>query len=173
MSAAENDITLRPVTLADREMIFRWRNDPFIVAHGSWHRAIEREEHEKWFAETVRDEHRRMFVIQHESEPIGQIRFDRKQSECVISVYLMPPHTGRGWGTRAIRIGCEMIFQVWDVDRLIACVRLDNPVGRAAFLKAGFQESDAEQLCPPEHYSMVLRRLREGRNPEAPSAQGL
>jgi len=158
LSPGENGITLRPATLEDREMVFRWRNDPFIVAHGSGHRAVEWGDHEKWFAETVRGEHRRMFIILQQDKPIGQIRFDRNRSDCVISVYLMSAFTGRGWGTQAIRTGCEMIFQTWDVDRLIACVRLDNPIGRAAFLKAAFQESEAITSCPPEHYSLVLTR---------------
>ncbi len=171
MSVAENAITLRLATLEDREMIFRWRNDPFIVAHGSWHRAIEWAEHEKWFAETVRGTHRRMFIILHGNEPIGQIRFDCEQSDCVISVYLMPPHTGHGWGIQAIRMGSAAIFEMWDVDRLIACVRLDNPVARSAFLKAGFRESSAGTLCPPEHYSLVLARARNGQDPKAVGVQ--
>jgi RimJ/RimL family protein N-acetyltransferase len=139
-------------------MVFRWRNDPFIIAHGSFHRAIEWGDHEKWFAETVRGDRRRMFIILQKGSPIGQIRFDRSQSDCVISVYLMSPFIGRGWGTEAIRVGCEMIFETWDVDRLIACVRLDNPAGRAAFLKAAFQEDKTATSCPPEHYSLVLTR---------------
>lgn len=169
MSAGENAITLRPATLEDREMVFRWRNDPFIVAHGSWHRAIEWEDHAKWFAETVRGTSRQMFIVLHGDEPVGQIRFDRKQSDCVISVYLMSPFTGRGWGTQAIRVGCEKIFQMWDVDRLIACVRRDNPIGRAAFLKAAFRENSAS-LCPPEHYTLVLARVAEALRPGAPGA---
>ena len=170
MSITQNAITLRAATLEDREMIFRWRNDPFIIAQGSWHRAVEWEDHEKWFAETVRGIDRRMFIVLHDHEPIGQIRFDRKQSDCVISVYLMPPHTGHGWGHQAIRMGCAAILEIWGVDRLIACVRLDNPMSRAAFLKAGFRESSAESLCPPEHYSLVLTRVREGQNPKAVGA---
>ena len=169
MSTDENAITLRPATMKDREMVFRWRNDPFIVAHGSWHRAIEWADHEKWFAETVCGTSRQMFIILHDAEPIGQIRFDRKQSDCVISVYLMPPFTGRGWGTQAIRMGCERILQLWDVDRLVACVRQDNPIGRAAFLKAAFRESSAG-LCPPEHYTLVLSRGAEAQKPGAAGA---
>jgi UDP-2,4-diacetamido-2,4,6-trideoxy-beta-L-altropyranose hydrolase len=167
LNVLESAISLRPATLEDREMIFRWRNDPFIVAHGSWHRAVEWEEHEKWFEETVRGKNRQMFIILHQDKPIGQIRFDREnQSDSVVSVYLMQPFTGRGWGSQAIRMGCEAIFQVWDVDRVLACVRLDNTIGRAAFLKAAFRETSAA-LCPAEHYSLVLSRVSKGRGTDS------
>jgi UDP-2,4-diacetamido-2,4,6-trideoxy-beta-L-altropyranose hydrolase len=160
---AASAITLRPATLEDCEMVLQWRNDPFIVAHGSWRREIQREEHLQWFAETVRGSTRRMYIILHADNPVGQIRFDREnQMDCVISVYLMQPYVGRGWGTEAIRIGCREIFQVWDVTRLIACVREDNPAGRAAFLKASFREQNGEGLCPPHHYCLILPRETTG-----------
>lgn len=166
MSNADDAITLRPATVEDRERVFRWRNDPSVIARGSWHRGVEWEEHEKWFAETILGDCRRLFIVLHGGNPIGQIRFDRQESDCVISVYLLPPFTGRGWGSEAIRIGSQMIFKTWKVDRLIACVRCDNPVGRAAFLKASFREA-GNGPCLPEHYSLVLQRAEE-----IPSAVG-
>ncbi len=157
-------ITLRPATSADCEVVFRWRNDPFILSFGSSRRAVTREEHERWFAETLASPDRRMFVIQQGEIPIGQIRFERKRPhDCVISVYLLQEFTGRGLGTEAIRAGCETIFAAWDVNRFIACVRRDNPASRAAFLKAAFQETESEALCPPEHVSLVLCRAGERR----------
>lgn len=140
-------------------MVFRWRNDPFIVAHGSWHRAVEWEEHEKWFDETVLGHRRMMFIVFHQGNPIGQVRFDREsKKDCMISVYLLRQFTGRGWGIQAIRMGCACAFKTWDVERAIACVRLDNPGGRSAFLKAGFQETKVAGLCPLAHSSLILLR---------------
>lgn len=159
MSNGDDAITLRPATSADREMVFRWRNDPSVIVRGSWNRGVEWEEHEKWFAETVLGDRRRLFIILRGENAIGQIRFDRQEPDCVISVYLLPSFTGRGWGSKAIQVGSQIIFETWKVDRLIACVRCDNPIGRAAFLKASFREAGAG-LCPPEHYSLVLARAQ-------------
>ncbi len=159
MSAGGSTISLRPATISDREMVFRWRNDPFVVAHGSFLRDVEWEEHKTWFEEVILGNSRRMFIVRDQGNPIGQIRFDRKnQQECVVSVYLLQAFTGRGWGVQAIRMGCAAIFEAWDVDRVIACVRLDNQAGRSAFLKAGFQETEVAGLCPVGHYSLALSR---------------
>jgi RimJ/RimL family protein N-acetyltransferase len=151
--------SLRPATAADAELVFRWRNDPFILAHGSSQREVEWEEHRKWFAEAISSTTRQMFIVLEGNSPIGQVRFDRQsRQDCVVSVYLLQAFTGRGWGVRAINLGCTAIFEAWDVMRIIACVRMDNPPGRSAFLKAGFREAAAPGLCPSEHYSLVLNR---------------
>jgi len=159
LSSQASDISLRPVTLDDCKMAFGWRNDPFILAHGSQNREVSWNEHQRWFTETVLERRRKMFIVLHQDTPVGQVRFDRDgERDCVISVYLLRPFTGRGWGVQAIRAGCALIFEVWDVDRVIACVRTDNPGGRSAFLKAGFAEK-VVGACPAQHSSLVLSRL--------------
>lgn len=158
MNSVESQISLRPATMDDREMVFRWRNDPFILAHGSLHRGVSWEEHDRWFEGTILERDRKMFIVLQQSIPIGQIRFDREdRRDCIVSVYLLEAFTGRGWGVQAIRIGCALVFQAWDVERVIACVRTDNPGGRSSFRKAGFEETDLG-ICPAEHYSLVLSR---------------
>ena len=142
----------------DREMIFHWRNDPFILAHGSSNREVSWTEHTKWFEETLSERDRKLYVVLRQQVPIGQVRFDcHNDRNCVVSAYLLRESTGRGWGVEAIREGCKLIFGAWDVDRVIACVRNDNQEGRSAFLKAGFEEADVG-VCPASHYSLVLRR---------------
>jgi RimJ/RimL family protein N-acetyltransferase len=159
LSANEGTISLRPATMDDRERVFRWRNDPFVVAHGSFLREIDWEDHKKWFEKTILGDSRKMFIILDQGNPIGQIRFDRhNQREAVVSVYLLRAFTGRGLGVRAIGMGCAAIFEAWAIDRVIACVRQDNLVGRSAFLKSGFHETDAAGMCPSEHFSLILAR---------------
>jgi UDP-2,4-diacetamido-2,4,6-trideoxy-beta-L-altropyranose hydrolase len=159
LSTVESAISLRPATISDREMVFCWRNDPFIVARGSFLREVGWEEHKAWFDEVIAEDKRRMFIVRDQSNPIGQIRFDRvNRQECVVSVYLLEAFTGRGYGVQAIRMGCAAIFEAWDAERVIACVRLDNPGGRSAFLKAGFGQTNRTTLCPGNHYSLALSR---------------
>lgn len=142
----------------DREMIFRWRNDPFIRAHGSSNREVTWAEHARWFEETLAESGRKVYVVLRRNVPIGQVRFDYQNDQhCVISVYLLKEHTGHGLGVQAIGEACSVIFADWRVRTIIACIRKDNRGGRSAFLKAGFEESD-DGSCPDNHYSLVLRR---------------
>ena len=159
MSADERTITLRPATMDDREMVFRWRNDPFVVGHGSSLREIEWEDHKSWFENTIFGGSRKMFIVIEQGNPIGQIRFDRQDLQAaVVSVYLLQAFAGRGLGVHAIRIGCEEIFETWEINKVIACVRQDNLTARSAFLKTGFREADAAGTCPSKHFSLILAR---------------
>jgi RimJ/RimL family protein N-acetyltransferase len=159
LSAVENLIALRPATLGDAETVFSWRNDPFIVARGSSQKTVTWEEHMRWFEETLSGSQRKMLIVLVDGEPRGQVRFDRVDGEtCAISAYLLQQFTGRGLGVEAIRRGCEMLFGDWQVAKIVACVREDNPEGRAGFRKAGFRETTQTNLCPPGHFTLVLRR---------------
>jgi perosamine synthetase len=151
-------LRLRPCSSVDTELLFGWRNDPFIVARGSLGRAVSWDEHHRWVQQTLEQpEQRRLFIIEHEDQPIGQVRFDRHDERtCLISVYVLPPQIGRGLGTQAIVLGCRAIFGAWAVDEIIAQVRQDNPAGRASFLKTDFAPRPSTL---PDHDELVrLRR---------------
>jgi RimJ/RimL family protein N-acetyltransferase len=150
-------VRLRPTTKADEEMVFGWRNDPFLVARATSQRTVTRAEHGRWFEATLEGRLRKMFIVEVDGEPAGQVRFDRGQeTDCVISAYLLESFTGRGLGVEAIRSGCAEIARQWKIERVVACVRHDNPAGHSAFLKAGFRDSpEVAGCCPVDHYSMV------------------
>jgi RimJ/RimL family protein N-acetyltransferase len=153
-------VRLRPAAAGDVDLVFGWRNDPFIVARGSSQRTVTRQEHERWFAETLSRSDRLVFIIEHEGVSAGQIRFDRvDEHRCVVSVYLLEKYVGRGLGVDAIRIGCTDILARWSVDAVIACVRQGNDPGRRAFLKAGFVvAASSEPACSADHHALRLAR---------------
>ena len=160
MSAAvPPEIRLRPAVLEDAELVFRWRNDPFILARGSSQRPVSWDEHRRWFEETVAGRQRQLFLALLDGRPAGQVRFDRSGADaCVISVYLLEEFTGKGHGLEVIRRGCQEVFRLWGVRTVIACVRGDNARGRSAFLKVGFVEQPRSGLCPADHVALTLAR---------------
>lgn len=157
------NIVLRRAVSEDISLIFEWRNDPFIVAHGSSQRPVTWEEHAYWFTQTLQRDDRIIFLILVHDLPIGQVRFDSiSQEACVISIYVLEASIGKGYGTRAIRVGCQKIFQLWDVQTVISCVRMDNPMGRAAFSKAGFiADRRFDDQCPEAHITLSCARNEE------------
>ena len=145
-------IELRRVEPGDVDLIYRWRNDPFLVARSSSQRTVDWIEHVKWFEESLQSDHRIVMIVQKDRFPIGQVRFDRVDDRvCVISVYLCQEFTGRGYGVEAIRNGTEEILRLWDVEQVIACVRSDNAGGQSAFRKAGYVETKLDANCPAQH----------------------
>src|SRR5690349_16761736 len=108
LKAIELEVSLRPAKLADSEMVLEWRNHPELLRFGTSRRAVSAEEHQQWFRETITGTTRKMFIIQLNGDPAGQIRFDKLEEHAsVISVYLRPEFCGRGAGSEAIRLGCR------------------------------------------------------------------
>jgi RimJ/RimL family protein N-acetyltransferase len=159
MKERRTQIQLRQAVLEDAEMVFQWRNDPFILVRGSSQRAVQWDEHLKWFEETIKGNHRKMFILLKDDYPIGQVRFDCfNEHVCIISVYLLHGFTGKGYGVDAIRYGCIEVFRLWDIQKVIACVRYDNVAARSAFIKAEFVEEHLKDYCPEAHFVLSLPR---------------
>lgn len=166
MSSEREHVTLRPAVEEDAPMVFRWRNDPFLVARASSGKCVTWEEHMRWFQETLCGNSRKMLIVLVDGEPAGQVRFDRADgAACVISAYLLEPYTGCGLGVIAIRQACEFLFEQWGVKSIVAFVREDNPPSQSAFRKAGFHDAGEGTACPPKHIRMLLPRQN--------SAQGM
>jgi RimJ/RimL family protein N-acetyltransferase len=153
-------MTVRPASSGDCWLVFGWRNDPFIVSRGSLQKKVSREEHAKWFAESLAlPQNRMLYIIEEAGNAIGLVRFDRETSEqrATVSIYVMEPHTRKGIGPAAIEAGCEAVARRWNISEILACVRVDNPSGIRAFEKSGFA-AWPEAPCPPAHTGFRLQR---------------
>ena len=148
-------IDVRPADLGDMKQVFTWRNDPFVVARSSSRQMVGWADHEVWFTKALTSGDMLIFIVEVKDAPIGQLRLDRSASDCIMSVYLLEPYTGRGYGVRAIREGCMRARQAWNTARVVACVREDNPPGARAFFKAGFRRCHLAALCPERHECFV------------------
>lgn len=163
-------VSLRPLTRDDARTVFEWRNMPQIVARATSGRTVAWDEHVRWIEETVSGDNRRAYIIEDSGRPVGQTRFDRNgEQSCVISVYLVPGHVGRGVGSYAITEGCRRIFADWPITEVIACVQDGNERGRAVFPKCWFDEYRGVERCPARHHTFVLTRdVFERRNGAKP-----
>jgi RimJ/RimL family protein N-acetyltransferase len=153
-------ISLRAATAADAKMIFGWRNDPVIVRMGSSQRPVTWAEHEEWFSQSITSGKRRIFIVEKDGLAIGQVRFDLvANSECVISAYLLAQFTGRGWGVEAMRSACEMIFEIWPIQLVSACVRAENKAVQSALGKVGFEEIASKAAPGHKAFQLMRRKL--------------
>lgn len=132
------EVSLRPATFEDLDLIFRWRNLPQIVANSSSQTIVGIEEHGAWYLASLQRSDRSIDIILIGGRPLGLCRFDRDGDDAVISVYLVAEQS-KGYGIAAIRQACERQRQRWpDLTGIRADVRADNAPGQRAFLKVGF-----------------------------------
>jgi RimJ/RimL family protein N-acetyltransferase len=80
-----------------------------------------------------------LFVLEADSLPVGQIRFDRAGDETCIDYSLDSIVRGRDWGLRLVTLGANLMQQI-EPARLRAEVKAGNEVSSAVFLRAGFTE---------------------------------
>ena len=159
MNEIVDSIHLRFANEHDAEMIFAWRNDPFIVEKGSMQSTVSWDEHIVWFRNSINNPRKKLFVIMKELENCGLIRFDRiKDDTCTISIYLAYKYTRKGYGRCALQKSLTKIFKEWNIKRVIACTRKENQSACSLFIKSGFVKEDGFTVWPDNHYSFVYQK---------------
>ncbi|MFP3938696.1 MAG: UDP-2,4-diacetamido-2,4,6-trideoxy-beta-L-altropyranose hydrolase [Acidobacteriota bacterium] len=139
LGAAPNELTLRPATLTDARLLWRWVNDPDVRAASFRSAPIPWLEHRRWLAGRLTDPGTRIYVaLDGAGEPVGQIRFEVEGETANVDVSVEPAARGGGLGTGLIRAGCERFFRERGTQRVRARVKVGNRASLGAFRRAGF-----------------------------------
>ncbi len=134
-------IRLRPATMDDAERLREWRNDPETVAASLTGRAVEPDEHRAWLELVIDHPGERLFVIEDDGEPVGQVRVQRQESgEAEVHIGLAPEARGRGLGRAVLDLAAGEA----GAEVLVAHVLADNERSLRAFAGAGFTERSRE-----------------------------
>ena len=132
-------ISLRPATLDDTKTIYKWRNDPWIVSLSSLRKTVSWDEHKKWFEQALSETKYIIYIIEIDGVPAGQIRFENIEKEnFIITIYLMKPFTGKGYGENLIKQSCNIIRTKNLNASIYAFIQKTNKNSISAFSKAGF-----------------------------------
>ena len=87
----------REATDADAELLLGWRNDPRTRQASRSTTVVTPAEHLAWLRGVGADPGRLLLVVDHEDEPVGTVRFDRRDGDgWEVSITVAPEHRGRG-----------------------------------------------------------------------------
>lgn len=133
-------IEIRTAKLEDSEQLFVWRNHPTIRVVSRNTGVIKWENHSRWFASVLSDPNRLLLIGQRNKTPVGVVRFDIRNNEAEISIYLVPeseiPIHGSDLLQSAERwLSCNRP----DVNIIEAHVLGGNERSQHLFLAAGYQ----------------------------------
>jgi RimJ/RimL family protein N-acetyltransferase len=155
MATAEREVVrLRRAGRGDAERVFTWRNDPWIVSLSKSGCVVTRDEHLLWYEEAMDDRRHLLFIIELEQAgpaatlvEAGVVRLDRDgHGGSLITIYLLQPYTGRGYGVASLKQATEQAFALWpDLESIRAEIRRDNIASIKAFSRVGFRQSMAQQ----------------------------
>jgi len=147
-------MVIRRATIDDLDMVINWRNSPEVMEQSSGQRQVTREEHIRFFHETIVGETRLLWIINPNA---GTVRVDRHGERATISIYVLKEFQGQGKGTTSLISACRDAFAHWDdVMELQANIREDNLRSIATFSAVGFQR--VHEVGQPGHVLMVKHR---------------
>jgi len=130
----------RPAATSDADQLLAWRTEPAVRAASRDTGTIERANHVAWLEGVLADPARDLWLILHEGQPAGSVRFDRAGARAEISISVGAGERGAGLGTRAIRETTELYLSAWgDVEVVEAHVRPANAGSLRAFERAGYR----------------------------------
>jgi dTDP-4-amino-4,6-dideoxygalactose transaminase/RimJ/RimL family protein N-acetyltransferase len=164
-------LALRRLRPDDVDLVYAWRNDPFVAAPGGRRKPVTADEHRSWFEHVLANPDSLLFAVEVDGQAAGQVRFERHGPNVAeITIALLAPFTGRGLGVDAIRHGCGEAAAAWpELQRVLAQVLTENRPALAAFAKAGFVTSG---LPASDGLRLFSWRRPEARRRKASKSRG-
>jgi RimJ/RimL family protein N-acetyltransferase len=144
-----HQLKLRLARAEDAPLYYDWVNESEVRRQSFQTEPISWELHQTWFQKKLADPNCFLGVLEAETLPVGQIRFDLKGEEAIVDYSLDVLVRGRGWATQLIRLGMQLLRNT-QITYLRADVKPENTASRMVFLRLGFDEQS-----PPPFSGMV------------------
>ena len=132
-------VHLRPATIDDARRLFDWRNEAETRRWSLSGAGVEWGDHIAWFQQRLTDQDTFLFIVEEQSRPLGQLRFDASSDgEAEVSIGLAPAARGHGLAAPVIDAGTRRLFATTSVRRVVARVKRGNDASIASFVNADF-----------------------------------
>ena len=134
------DVTLRPATMDDAQILFDWRNDYETRANSLNTVPVPWEDHCRWLKASLENPRRDLIIAEVEGVPVGTVRIDRGVGT-EMSWTVSPARRVKG-------IGKAMVAKACPPGEVIAQIKAANLASQRIAEHAGFQkiEDGALQL---------------------------
>lgn len=137
---------LREVRSMDRDLLYKWVNDPIVRQSAFNTDEINYEEHCNWFTRCLQREDVKIYILIENGMPVGQVRLNIEKGEALIDYSIASEYRGRGLGYVIIELISEKVRCMKNVNSLVAHVKAANVASKRVFLKNGFLEYANESL---------------------------
>jgi UDP-2,4-diacetamido-2,4,6-trideoxy-beta-L-altropyranose hydrolase len=142
----EVSCSFRPATLADVYLYFEWANDPEARLQSFSSESIPFLDHSNWFSEKIRSEKCKLYVLEYNGMPAGQIRFDLKNNIAMISYALDKDFRGKGLALLLVEGGmAKLRKEVPEVATFVGYVKPENLASKKIFQKLAFYMEEVSE----------------------------
>jgi len=140
-----DEINLRQVTSKDKELLFMWANDPALRNQSINQNEITMDQHSRWLYQRLNDSNTKMWILEKDGIPVGQIRWDLKGEEAMLDYSISAALRGRGLGKEILKKCINELRKIWTGIILMAEVKEKNIASIKAITAAGFKQSNSLQ----------------------------
>ena len=115
------EFSLRPMTVADADMVLEWRNQEHIRKNMYTDHIIQPDEHAAWTARMIEDDRCDYYIFEHRSRPIGLVGFydirpDHKRADWAF--YLGVTDAPKGAGPAMEFFAISKVFEEHAIEKL-------------------------------------------------------
>lgn len=132
-------LKFRLVTIADANILLKWRNDPETRKSSHNSQKISKDEHIKWLKTSLKNSNRKIFIVEYKKHPVGTIRSDKKKDITELSWTVAPEARGRGIGKEMVAFFANQI-----IGPIRAEVKVNNEASKRIVEYAGMKFSYKE-----------------------------
>lgn len=137
--AQADRLALRPANKADARCLWQWANDPVARGYSFDPKPIPWPAHEKWFSAKMASPDCRIWILEFDHTPVGQIRYERTNAATAqISFSVAPGQRRRSFGTEILCMSVDLAGQDLGVKRVRGYTFEENLGSIKAFTNAGF-----------------------------------
>jgi len=137
----QEKLTLRNSYTKDAKLLFNWVNEKVVRKNSIKTDSIKWEEHIKWFENTTKKSKVFIFIAEINNNPVGQIRFEKKNSKYLIDYSVDSGFRGKGIGERILKKGMYLIETTNNYPiTFLAKVKCQNIPSKIIFEKLGFNK---------------------------------
>lgn len=116
-------------------------------------------DHEPWFMRKLSSDNCSLYVVEHNSTPAGQVRFDIEGARATINYSLDAAFRGRRLATASVRRAIAALRAEHDeVTDLVAYVKPDNVASCRVFEKLNFELDGVDAKLQANRYHIDLTR---------------
>lgn len=142
-----NGIEMRAVRPDDSEKLFQWRNHPSIRAASRNADLIDWPDHQSWLTSVLSDPEKILLIGQRSKFYVGVVRFDKRNDEAEISIYVVPENASPGLGQSLLQSAEEWLAAHHpEIRKICAHVLGTNERSQKLFSEAGYQVESTHYL---------------------------
>lgn len=135
------NLSIRPAKAEDAELLWDWANDASVRERSFNQKRITWDAHLEWFSRRLSSPDTKFYILLENSEPVGQIRYDRngEENSAEISFSVAKEHRGKSFGIEILRLTTKLALNDLDCEKITAIVIEGNEASSRVFIRAGFQ----------------------------------